>query len=458
MTEGETLLTKPSTSEARLRAEIEELKRRLHEQEQLVSASGVRQQHYPSKTTLWIIAVLAALAIVGAFFFGYIPHVRRQAMLVTEAKADSEALPTVNVVSAERSSGRSEFMLTGNIQALTEAPLLARASGYITKRLVDMGDRVTSGQLVAEIEGPELVQQVAQATAVVEQTRASLEQATADLQEGKTTANLSRITAERWKSLQARGVVSKQENDTYQSQYESQQSKVQALDKAVNVARSNVHVAEANLARLKEMQSYLHVRAPFAGVITQRNVDVGALVTEGNTLLFRIAQIDRLRIFVNVPQVDAATVHAGQTATLTTPELPNRRFEGTVTRTANSLDPATRTMLTEVQIPNPNGTLLPGMYAEVDMLAPRQDPPLVIPGDTLIVRADGPQVALITPESTVHFQRVVIGRDYGDKIEVISGLRSGQQLIVNPSDDVREGVKVNPVALKEKIARPAGGH
>jgi RND family efflux transporter MFP subunit len=443
MTESET----STATETRLRAEIDELKRRLDSQER-----------HPSRSTLWLLAFLALAGVVGAFLYGYIPHLRRQTMLVAEAKADSDAIPTVNVVSVERSPGSSELVLPGNIQAVTEAPLLARASGYVKKRYADIGDRVSAGQLLAEIEAPELGQQVMQATANLEQMRSSLEQATADLQQGQTNARMAKVTADRWSNLATRGVVSKQENDLYQSQLEAQQSKVQSLEKAVNVARSSVRVAEANLARLQQMQGYLRVQAPFAGVITVRNVDVGALVTEGNTLLYRIAQTDRLRTFVNLPQAAAASIRPGQTAILTTPDLPNRQFTGTVTRSANSLDPATRTMLTEVQIPNPNGLLMPGMYASVDLTTARQDPPLLIPGDTLIVRADGPQVAMIAPDRTVHFQRITIGRDYGDKIEVLSGLQAGQQIVVNPSDSVREKVKVNAVLLKEKPVRPAGGH
>jgi RND family efflux transporter MFP subunit len=319
---------------------------------------------------------------------------------------------------------------------------------------VDIGDRVKAGQLLAEIEAPELDQQVNQAKAALDQTRAALEQANANLNQGQAQAQLAKVTADRWKNLQSKGVVSRQENDTYQSQWTAAQANVSALEKAVTAAQSNIAAAQANLSRLTELQSYMSVRAPFAGVITVRNVDVGALVSEANTLLFRIAQTDRLRTYVNVPQSDADSVHVGQIAHLAILDLAGHQFSGTVTRTANSLDPATRTLLTEVQVANSGGLLLPGMYAQVDLTTPRRNPPLLIAGDTLVVRSNGPQVGVVGADHIVHFQRLQLGRDYGDKIEVLSGLEAGQQVVVNPGDTVQEGAKVNPVLLREK-KRPA---
>jgi RND family efflux transporter MFP subunit len=196
------------------------------------------------------------------------------------------------------------------------------------------------------------------------------------------------------------------------------------------------------------------VKAPFSGVITVRNIDTGALVTATNTLLFRIAQTGTLRIYVNVPQANAESVHAGQAAQIRIADLANTTFNGTVTRTASSLDPASRTLLTEVQLANTNGVLMPGMYAQVDLSTNRKDPPILLPSGTLVVRADGPQVAVLRPDHTVHFQRIQIGRDYGDRIEVAGGLERGDSVIVNPSDAVREGVKVNPVEFAQKPAAP----
>jgi RND family efflux transporter MFP subunit len=173
-------------------------------------------------------------------------------------------------------------------------------------------------------------------------------------------------------------------------------------------------------------------------------------VTEGNTLLFRIAETGDVRTYLNVPQQYAAAIRGGQQASLTMPDLPGRKFSGQVTRTANALDPSSRTLLVEIAVPNPNNLLLPGMYAQVDLAIPRQDPPLVIPGDTLVVRSDGPQVAVVNPDGVVRFTRIQLGRDFGDRLEVLSGLREGQQLAVNPSDSIREGVRVKPVIAEDK--------
>jgi len=206
-----------------------------------------------------------------------------------------------------------------------------------------------------------------------------------------------------------------------------------------------VAAAEANVARLDEVQGYRVVKAPFAGVITQRNVDVGALVSAGNTLLFRLAQTDTLRTYVNVPQANASSIRAGQPARLTVSSLPGRQFPGTVARTANSLDPTSRTMLVEVEVPNGSGALLPGMYAQVDLSSARTNSPVLVPGEALIVRAEGTQVAAVRPDHTVHLQKIVVGRDLGAQLEILSGLRAGDTIIANPGDSAREGVKVEPV-------------
>ncbi|HYW41375.1 MAG TPA: efflux RND transporter periplasmic adaptor subunit [Bryobacteraceae bacterium] len=438
-------------SEARLRSEIEDLKRQLEEQKKHAGARP-QQPKGPSAVTLLVIAFVLLALVVAGFFAGFLPRQRREMVLAAESQSEGLSLPVVNVVPVKRSGAQSSLVLPGNIQAVTESPVLSRASGYLKKRYVDIGDRVREGQVLADIDAPELAQQIRQAQAVIDQANSSIEQAEAALLQGRANADLARVTAERWRNLLAKGVVSRQENDTYQSQYQAQQANVEALQKAVAAARSNAGAAEANLARLNELLGYQTVRAPFAGVITLRNVDQGALVTEGSTLLFRLAQTDRLRTYVNVPQADASSIRPGQHAALSIPDLPGRKFAGEVTRTANALDPATRTLLTEVQVPNPAGTLMPGMYAEVDLAVPRKDPPLLIPGDTLVVRSDGPQVALVAPDGAVHYTRIQLGRDFGDRLEVLSGLQEGQLLAVNPSDAVREGAKVKPVSSSEKAA------
>jgi RND family efflux transporter MFP subunit len=439
-----------SSTEDRLRSEIEDLKRQLESAQH----SGHPAQRRPSAGTLVLLAlVLTALIVVG-FFVGYLPRQKREQVLAAESKETGSTLPLVNVARVTRAEGKSNLVLPGNIQAVTEAPILARSTGYIRKRYVDIGDRVKAGQVVAEIEAPELDQQILQARAQIEQARSSVQQADAAIQQARANENLARLTAGRMTNLLARGVVSKQDNDNAQAQYEAQQANVKALVQAAAAAGSNVNAAEANLSRLNQMKTYQTVRAPFDGVITLRNVDTGALVNEGNTLLYRIAQTGTLRIYVNLPQADTESVKAGQRADISIAEITGRKFTGVVTRTSNALDPTTRTLLTEVQVPNVGGVLMPGMFAQVDLTVPRQDPPLLIPGDTLVVRSDGPQVAVVRPDATVHFTRITLGRDFGDRLEVLSGLELGQQIAVNPSDVVREGVKVKPVAMAAEKSAP----
>ena len=426
-----------------LRSEIEDLKRQLEEHKKPAGPSGL--------TLLVIALVLVALVVVG-FFAGYLPRRRRESVLAAESRAGAESLPVVTVQKVRRSEAKSSLVLPGNIEAVTEAPVLARASGYIKRRYADIGDRVKQGQVLAEIEAPELNQQIRQAKATVDQANSTVEQAEAALQQGHSNENLARVTAQRWQNLSKKGVVSRQENDTYQLQWAAQQANVQALEKAVAAARNNASSVEANVARLNDLLEYQTVRAPFAGVITLRNADAGVLVNEGNTLLYRIAQTDRLRTYLNVPQADASSVRVGQQAVLVIPDLPGHEFPGAVTRTANALDPATRTLLVEVQVPNPAALLMPGMYAQVDLSVPRMSPPLLIPGDTLVVRSNGPQVAVVQPDGRVHFELIQLGRDFGNRLEVLSGLEEGQQVVVNPSDAIREGAKVKPVAAPETAA------
>ena len=431
------------STEDRLREEIATLKRQL-------------ERHHPagpsSRTLIVVLLLLAGLAVAG-YFLGYAPRQRREQVLAAESRTESVALPVVNVAVVERSAGKSSLVLPGNIQAVTEAPVLARSSGYVRKRYVDMGDRVAAGQVLAEIDAPEIQQQIGQAKAAVDTAGSAVQQAEAGIAQGQSNLHLAEVTKDRWQRLFEKGVVSRQENDTYQAQWTAQQANVQALEKAAAAARSNVTAAEANLARLRDMQSYQTVRAPFAGVITVRNIDGGALVTEGSTMLFRIAQTDRLRTYLNVPQDDAGSIRVGQQATLSIPDLSGGGFHGLVTRTANALDPTTRTLLVEVQIPNPHGQLLPGMYTEVDLSVPRQNPPLVVPSDTLVVRSDGPQVAVVGSDGAVHYQRIALGRDFGDRLEVLSGLVEGQQVAINPSDAVREGARVKPVRVEKPAAK-----
>src|SRR5664279_5661162 len=372
-----------NTTEDRLRSEIEGLKGQLEEQKK-PGHPGRQQNRRPSTLTLVAIALLLAVLIVVGFFVGYLPRQRREAVLAAESKETGSTLPLVNVTRVTRSAANSLLVLPGNIQAVTEAPILARATGYIRKRYVDIGDRVKAGQVVAEVEAPELDQQILQAIAAIDQARSSVQQAEAAIQQGRANENLARLTAGRMSNLLGRGVISKQDNDNAQAQYAAQQANTEALVKAAAAMRSSVAAAEANLARLGQLKTYQTVRTPFDGVITLRNVDTGALVNEGSTLLFRVAPPGTLRIYINLPQADAKSVKVGQHAIVSIAELPGRKFDGIVTRTSNALDPATRTLLTELQVHNADGALMPGMFAQVDLTVPRKYPPLLIPGDTLV--------------------------------------------------------------------------
>ena len=396
-----------------------------------------------------LLGVLALFAI--AFLAGYLPLQQREATLRAEADAQERGLPRLAVIRVGRGTDRNEIKLPGTMQALTEAPILARTDGYLKRRLVDIGDRVRAGQVVAEIDAPELDQQIHQAEASVGQAEAATDQAQANLEQGKANRELARITAERTKMLTARGISPLQEGDQSQAQLSAQDANVRALEKAILAQRSNLVAGKANLARLQELQGYRLVKAPFDGVITLRNVDVGALVSTGSTLLYRLAQIGTLRTYINVPQSQVNSVRAGQAAALTVSHFPGRSFRGIVARTANALDPATRTMLVEVDVPNADGALFPGTYAEVDLSGAQVNAPLVVPAAALVFRTDGAQVAVVQADQTVHLQKITVGRDYGDRVEILQGLTEGATILAAPGDAAREGARIVPVT---RDARP----
>lgn len=407
----------------------------------------------PSSFTIWAIFIALTIVVVVAFVAAYLPNQERRQVIAAEAKEVEQAAPRVETIVVARSNRKSGLTLPGNIQPIAEAPILARADGYIKTRLVDIGDRVKAGQPVAELEALELTDQIAQATAGVAQAQAAIDQAQANHQQGKTELELTRLTAERLKHLVAKGAVSRQDDDQAQAQYQAKVAAVQSLDKGIAVQRANLAAAQASVARLEKLKGYQIVRAPFAGVITQRNIDAGALVTAGTTLLFRIAQTNTLRTYLNVPQNFANSVKAGQEASLTVSNLPGRKFKGTVARSTGSLDAASRTLLVEVHVPNAANELMPGMYADVELTSVKADPPLLVPSEALIVRADGTQVALVRADQTVHLQKITAGRDYGDRLEVLTGLEEGDILIANPGD-VSEGMKVDPVPAVVPAAKP----
>jgi RND family efflux transporter MFP subunit len=431
-------------TEQQLRHELEELKRQLG-MHQKTHAGPPAERWRPSRTTISALLLGLLVLFAVAFLAGYMPLQRREATLRAEADAREKGLPRLNVIRVGRASDQNEIKLPGTTQALTEAPILARTDGYLKRRLVDIGDRVQAGQVVAEIDAPELDQQIHQAEAAIEQAQAAIGQAQANLAQGKANRELARITAERSKMLTERGISPQQEDDQSRAQLAAQDANVQALEKAILAQRSNLAAARANLARLQELQGYRLVKAPFDGVITLRNVDAGALVSTGNTLLYRIAQTGTLRTYVNVPQSNVNSVHVGQTATLTVSHFPGRSFRGTVTRTAKALDPATRTMLVEVDVPNADGALFPGTYAEVELSGSRANPPLVVPAAAILFRTDGAQLAVVQPDGTLHLQKITVGRDYGDRVEILQGVAEGTMIVAAPGDTAREGARIVPV-------------
>jgi RND family efflux transporter MFP subunit len=433
-----------STVEEELRRELDELKRQLEaRQHGYVPLPAERWRPSRASVSALILGSVVLLAI--AFLTGYLPLQRREAALRAEAGAREHVLPRLAVLRVARAPSESELRLPGTMQAATEAPILSRTDGYLKRRLADIGDRVRAGQVLAEIDAPELDQQINGAEAVIQQAQAAAEQAQANLAQGTANRDLARITAGRLKRLAERGIAPQQDADQAEAQLAAQDASVQALEKAILAQGSSLASARANRARLQALQAYRFVKAPFDGVITLRNVDVGALVNTGTTLLYRIAQTERLRLYVNVPQTSLSSVRVGQTATVTVANLPGRTLPGTVTRMSNAFDPASRTMLVEVDVPNEDGTLFPGTYAEVDLSGSLDHPPLVVPASALVFRSDGAQLAVVQPDGTVHLQKIVAGRDYGDRVEILQGVTEGATIVAVPGDVAREGVKIVPV-------------
>ena len=345
---------------------------------------------------------------------------------------------------------------------------------------MDIGDHVKEGQLLAEIDAPDLDQQVAQARAAVAQAKQQMGMAKASLIQYDAQRDLAKATLVRYEGLIKTGAVAQQDYETQVSGAKTADALVVAQEANVSASQENVNQAQANLDRVIALQEFKNVRAPFAGVVTVRNVDVGYLISAngggqgtspatqsgatgpnlafGNEM-FRVAQLGTLRIFVGVPQSIASAIHPGMLASVTFADLPGKEFQAKVTRTANTLDPSARTLLTELQLPNKDGKLFPGMYASVHFRDHRDSPPLIVRGDALITNAGGIQVAVLTdaPQGgglkTVHIVAVQPGKDYGAELEILGGLKGGELVVSNPGDEVRQGAVVRPYAA----AGAAGG-
>ncbi|MGJ5818128.1 efflux RND transporter periplasmic adaptor subunit [Paludibaculum fermentans] len=420
---------------------------------------------------IFVAGLVVVLALTG-FASGYLARRRTTAGLNAEAELRRNSPPLVNSARVGRAPSRTEVLLPGTITPITEAYVFARAAGYLKRRYVDIGDKVRAGQLLAEIDAPDLDQQVTQAEAAVAQAEGQLGQSEATLQQLIATRDLANLTWKRYQVLTASGAVSRQDGDMQSTASKTAEANVTAGEKNVKAAQEFVRASKATLQRLVTLQGYERITSPFAGVVTSRSVDVGALISTtgssqgplGSTAapadvarggdVFRVAEISRLRILISVPQSQSPGITVGQAADVTVQEFQNRVFPGKVTRTSNSLDAGSRTLLTEVQVANPTGILLPGMYTMVRFFTDRSDPPLLVPGAALIVQADGTRVAVLQPVPggkpegvrRVRFQTVEAGRDNGINLEILRGLQGDEDVAVDPSDAVREGMLVMPVS------------
>ncbi|OUL32491.1 efflux RND transporter periplasmic adaptor subunit [Nostoc sp. 106C] len=451
-------------------------------------------------SSITIIAT-TTFVVTGLLAIGIIPRIQKQSELNAFAKSTTAKVTTVNVIKPKLASNTTELVLPATIQANRETTIYARTSGYLQKRLVDIGNRVSAGQLLAVIDAPETDQDVQQAVAELAKSDANLAQVQADLVQkqsslaqaqanlkarqaelvqARTNLELARQTWQRWQALQKQGAVATQAADERLSTFNANKANVDALVARVKSERDNVNTAVAaiqsqkaninafvaskaasksNLQRTTVLQSFKQVVAPFTGVITARNVDTGALISagsnnnNGNSWLFKIAQTDTLRIRINVPQAFVQSIQPRQNAVIRVNELPKKTFSGQVIRTADALDANSNTLLTEIEVKNSENLLRPGMYAEVKFQTKRPHPPLLVPANTLMINTDGVQVASVTKEGKVRYKKVELGRDYGTEVEVVSGLSPNVMLITNPTDALQNGQSVQALVSKSKTKK-----
>jgi len=360
-----------------------------------------------------IIGLLVVAAIVVA---GIVPRMRAEKEL--KATTDELAVPTVVVTQPREGAPQTEIVLPGNIEAFTDSPIYSRTNGYLKKWYADIGAHVKKGELLAEIETPEIDQQ--------------LDQAKADLNTAQANFNLSQTTAQRYQDLAKSDSVSKQAVDNATGDFEAKKAMVAS--------------AQSNVNRLEQLQSFEKIYAPFDGVITVRNTDVGHLINSGASApgneLFHIAAINKLRVYINVPQEYSASAKPGLSADLELQEFPGKRFKGTLVRTANAIDPTSRTLLTEVDVDNPTGELLPGAFAQVHLKIPAGRPSVIVPVTALIFRAQGLQAAVVNDGQHAEIRNIALGRDYGDEVEVLSGLTAQDHVMVSPPDSLVQGEEV----------------
>ena len=372
---------------------------------------------------------VAAFGIVAAVVIsGIVPRVKARATL--RAETNRLAVPTVIVVQPRRSAPGQEIVLPANVQAFKDAPIYARTNGYLRRWYADIGAHVKAGQLLAEIDTPEVEQQ--------------LHQARADLSTAEANLRLSEITATRYQGLLKTDSVSQQDSDNATSDFAAKKATVQAF--------------QANVRRLEELQSFQRIYAPFDGIITARNTDIGQLIDSGSSggpkaELFHIAAPDTLRVYVNVPQIYSKAMKAGLKADLVLAEFPGRRFAGELVRTADAIDTSTRTLLVEIDVSNPTGELLTGAYAEVHMKLPGSVTTFTVPVNSLLFRSEGLRLASVI-DDRVQLIPITIGRDFGSEVEVVTGLNGDEKLIVNPADSIVSG---QPVRIAQPGTQPPAG-
>jgi RND family efflux transporter MFP subunit len=385
------------------------------------TAEALQQPPVHRRTTI----LLASAAFIGLALLIYTGiHSRVAAESRLKLRTEEAAIPSVSVVFPKEGAPTQEIVLPGNTQAFIDAPIYARTNGYLKRWYFDIGAHVQKGQLLAEIETPELDQQ--------------LQQARADLDTAQANLNIAKITASRWQDLVSTGSVSQQETD-------------QAVSN-LSAVKAAAESSAANVRRLEQLQSFERIYAPFDGIVTARSTDIGALIDAGVGTqpkeLFHITAIRTLRLFVSVPEVYSRAARPGAQATLTLDEFPGQTFRGTLVRNANSIDIASRTLLVEVDVDNPTGQLLPGAYVFVHLKLLDQTRSVTVPANTLIFRKEGLQVGLVR-NGKAELVPVKIGRDYGNSVEIVSGLQSTDAVIADPSDSLVAGM---PVRLNGKPA------
>lgn len=391
---------------------------------QMETAQGGHQPEKASRLFTYLIGGAIVLVILGAFTL----FQRRAQYHALAENTEALAIPTVAVTHPTAEVAQEDLVLPGTLQAYVESPIYARTNGYLQKWYHDIGTRVPKGELLADIDTPEVDQQ--------------LSQARADLNTSQANANLSKITEARFLELIKTDGVSKQEVDNAVGDYEAKAAIVQS--------------SAANVRRLEELESFKHVYAPFAGVITRRNIDTGTLINAGNggaqQQLFTLAQTDPIRVYVSVPEMYSPSVRAGLGAFLELTQYPGQRFDGKVVRTSEAIDPGTRTLLTEVDVPNKNLQLFPGGYAQVHLQVKVAASRVQVPVNALLFRAEGLRAVVVDANHKTHLRQLTIGRDYGTSLEVLQGLEPNDWIVLNPADSLDEGQEVRVKQIAQVTA------